>query len=666
MANPLHASEKTTLELKRLPVATVKQAETLMAGVAEVDITPPPGAPLAGHSTWSNLSVGVRTRLKARAYYLKAPNAPGIALVQLDLLSGELMLHHRVAELIAEKTDVTLPRLNLSGTHTHGGPGQYHSSNAYNIFSSSQMGFDVEIFDFLSEQIANAVIEAFNNQRPAKVATGAIEVWGSTRNRALDPYLANPENKQQSASKQKKFHAINPDLFMVRIDGLADDGIYYPMGAFSTFSIHGTGVLTKEMELVNGDVWSYISQTLETQAEAFYSPPWSIIHGAVEGTNGDIAPNATREMMGFMEAKRIGTDIGNKAWELFHDLGKELSSDTVIQMGAREINVLESPEIQEVAVCESAAFSTAQTAGPDEHSSYLLYEIPPFKRGWPKKYFQDCQGEKNIIGSFLQKLVLEPQDFPHHLMVQATRINDLLLVSVPFEVTVMAGVRIEHDLRQFLTEDRTAQKNIKHIAIGSVANGYFGYAVTPEEYKLQWYEGGSTLYGPNTLPFLSQHVNEVVTKVLTDGTLDEMPNSWQFELISGSFLPQPTSAKHTEKKPLRANASDPEFFDAAINQEAYWRWQWWDHPPAHIDLHRAFISVEYSTDKKTWAPYQIHNILVNDEGYDIAVIYLQEDEQARGLYEVRWYNPNFAPPTQFRFRVEPRESDETFYSEPFF
>ena len=98
------------------------------AGIAERDITPPIGMPKFGYSAWARDADGFRTRLKARAFYLSGPGQTPLAIVQLDLGSGSLVLRHRVAELVMERTDVPAHALTLLVTHTHSGPGQYLGS----------------------------------------------------------------------------------------------------------------------------------------------------------------------------------------------------------------------------------------------------------------------------------------------------------------------------------------------------------------------------------------------------------------------------------------------------------------------------------------------------------------------------------------------------------
>ena len=654
------AEESTVRVTLRKPLPS-NEVNHLMAGVGSVDITPPAGIPLNGHSTWSNVSRGVRTHLYARAFYLRAPKSEPIVIVQLDLLTGESMLHHRVAEIIAEKTDIPAHRLNLSATHTHAGPGQFHSSNTFNASASNRSGFDPAVFDFLANRIASAVIQAYETQKPAKIATGSKKVWGFTRNRAMEPFNANPEVENKSLTAERKFHAIDPDLHMVRVDVLSEEG-YKPLGAFATFGIHGTGVLTKDMNLYNGDVWSYISQDVQWNIQHKYNPPWQPVMAPFEGTHGDMAPNAVREKMGFMEARRIGRGIGQQAWQLFEELGNALTEDAQIAMGMREINVLDAPSIGDVSLCERGAFSLAQIAGPDEHSSPIIYDLPPFKRGWPDEVFnENCQAEKRRAGSFLQELVFDQLDFPYLLDLQITRINNFLLVSAPFELTVMAGQRIKQALQESIAE---RDIDIKHISISSVANGYFGYAVTPEEYKLQWYEGGSTIYGPNTTPFLAQHSKALFEEIVDSGSVSDLPSEWVFQLESDHYMHQPVSFKYPRKR-----VGSVKFVDAAINQEAYRIFQFYGEPLGNIAWHETLIKIEFITDDDSsgeWKELRKNNRPVNDLGYDISITQEDDvDESGRQLYSVRWHNPEINPARKYRFVISPRKGQGVLYSAVF-
>ena len=128
-----------------------KNVDEILAGSAKVDITPPPGIPLAGHSLAGKIAKGVRTRLYARVLYLKPKSGRPVVLVQADLLSGSRILHHRVAELIAPKTDVEAGGLVIAGTHTHSAQGNYFGEAFYDRMASPEPGFQKQLYDFMAE-----------------------------------------------------------------------------------------------------------------------------------------------------------------------------------------------------------------------------------------------------------------------------------------------------------------------------------------------------------------------------------------------------------------------------------------------------------------------------------------------------------------------------------
>jgi len=77
--------------------------------------------------------------------------------------------------------------LMIAGTHTHSGPGNYFENNFYNDHASNAAGFDSGYFDYLSGQIAEAIIRACADRKPARIATGKVHIRHMTRNRSISP-----------------------------------------------------------------------------------------------------------------------------------------------------------------------------------------------------------------------------------------------------------------------------------------------------------------------------------------------------------------------------------------------------------------------------------------------------------------------------------------------
>jgi neutral ceramidase len=67
----------------------------------------------------------------------------------------------------------------------------------------------------------------------------------------------------------------------------------------------------------------------------------------------------------------------------------------------------------------------------------------------------------------------------------------------------MSGRRLRNTVRGVLEQYGVADEN-SFVVIAGLSNAYSHYITTYEEYSFQRYEGGSTLYGPNTLSAYQQ------------------------------------------------------------------------------------------------------------------------------------------------------------------
>lgn len=620
------------------PQPLAEQTANLLGAVVEVDITPPPGLPKAGFSTWAEYGDGVRTRLKARVFYLRPKGGEPLVLVQTDLLAGSEILHAALSQRLAAVTEIAAQNLVITANHTHAAPGQYFGSNFYNKHASNAPGFDQRWFNFLAQRIERAILQARDQFRPAKLAVGQREVWGQTRNRSLPAYLNNPEVTDKDASPARVFQAINPTLTLVRIDLQDADGEYRPRGAFSSFSIHGTGI-GSDTGLYHADVWAYIANELAWRVQQQYGLRDKPIHGAFEATHGDVAPNVKPGQLGYAEARRVGSNIGAQAFALFRQLDGQLHDQVQLHSALREVDVLQQPRIGDITLCQPAV-GAALAAGASEHLSPVIWRLPFIHPGQPKTWFaDDCQGAKHWLGTrWLQPLILPPAEFPHRLLIQTLQIDNSYWAMLPFEVTVISGQLIEAQLRQSL---QRAGRPIGPLVVSSVTNGYSGYVSTPSEYALQYYEGGHTLYGPQTAPFLAAHSARLLGEMLERGNFADLPARRDFDLQLGQFWPA-ASAQLQPRKLLQAAQL------ISAEEEPYWRLQWQDQAPAAMAFEQPLLRIEV-LQQGLWQPFKRNGRVEDDQGFDLAVRWLGGHH-----YEARWYNPPQADGTAYRLRIAAR------------
>lgn len=614
----------------RKPLPSEPQ-DHLLAGVAQRDITPPPGIPKGGYSAMAKIASGFRTRLKVKAFYIKPVDAAPVLLLQADLHAGSTVLRDVVAEALTSQTDIPASNVCLTCTHTHAGPGQLLESDFYNDHASSKPGLDPELLDFVSQQMIAAACAAYADRKPARIATGACDLWGSSRNRALPAYINNVNHQQTPLDR---FRAINPRLFMLRIDQQTAQGGFAPRAAFSSFSIHGTSVPVDVTDF-NADLWAYVERQLEHRIQQRHATPWPVIHGPCQGTHGDIAPNIRQGEAGYLEARRLGSQIGEQAIDLFESLGNQLQ-DTFVVRTAIELVDAYATEQFATPLASRPVVGNALVAGAFENSTPVLYHTPFFKHGPTSRrwwFTQGEQGHKRWLGSVLQPLILAKQNFPHLLTLQLVQLGDWVLVAVPFEVTVEAGRRIAASVEQHY-----ANRPVNAV-VTSLANGYTGYTTTPEEYAKQHYEGGHTLYGPNSTPWLCERYGVLARDLGTATAVSRFPATREYHLKQRHYWPRRSVDKPQSWQWQGAAAFKP----AKPNREAYWAWDFVADAPGAIAFHEPIAHLEEQTSTTQWQPAYRDGIPLSDDGYDIGIKYLGFNKSLRRHhYQVRWYNPQTA------------------------
>jgi neutral ceramidase len=643
---------RARFSVRTAPPPELPEVERLLAGAAEVDITPPPGMPKAGYSSNAHSGVGFRTRIRARVLHLRSGRS-SIAWVQCDLLGGSSVLQHLVAEAIKDDTDVPLAGLVIGATHTHAGPGQFLGTDFYNRFASNHSGFDPAFTQFLVDRIAGAVIEAVASRRPARLAVGSTEVWGLTRNRSLDPHVQNVNVTDRRQDPQRKYVSVNPLLHLVRVDTEADDGTIEPLSATVVFSVHGTGI-TQHAHEYNADLWAYLVGELKHRVEQAHGR--AIVAGAVQGTHADVAPALRPGQGGHLEARRIGRGIGAEAAGLFERLGSELSEDVELGAGLREVQLEQSREIAGVELPKRPAVGAALVAGAHENLTPVIHRIPPFRAGTPKPGGHGPQAEKWVIGTrWLQPVVLPLGSFPRVLPLQVVRIAGSVIIGLPFEITVETGRRVES-----AALDEVREMGLTRAIVTSVANEYSGYAATAEEYRRQYYEGGHTLYGPKTERFLAAHSARLAGQVARRGVLSDTVPERRWDLKIHRYLPRAggTAVERVAHGTVR-------YVDPAGLVDGYWEFGWIDAAPGDLAWHQPMVRIEALDPDGEWVPASSREgFAADDQGWDVDVTHLGPHDGGH-LYRSRWYDPSFRADRQHRFVILANGHQPELVSAPF-
>src|SRR6266576_294519 len=142
------------------------------------------------------------------------------------------------------------------------------------------------------------------------------------------------------------------------------------------------------------------------------------------------------------------------------------------------------------------------------------------KQGSPNPDVPGCQADKRQLfdaafGGLPNHLFISG-NLPSYAQVTVLRLGNRVLGAVPGEVTTTAGRRMRE---QMLVSARKAGLPVNEALILGHANGYLEYITTAEEYTAQYYEGGSTIYGPGEAAMFGRTLARLAASVSNGDSL---------------------------------------------------------------------------------------------------------------------------------------------------
>ena len=272
-------------------------ASPLRVGVAEADITPPIGFPMAGYYH-ERLAEGEIDPLKAKAIVFRNDHTAG-ALVVCDLIGIATDLKNEVRRRAAEKTGIPADHIAISATHSHTAP-DYMKELYLQLGHEPQMELRAVYIDKLVSGIVEAIVQADAAAQPAIIETGTAS--------QKEPVSFNRRAVTRDGSVKTWMAADHPDF--IRTAGPIDPQIALisirnesgtPLGILSNFALH--------LDTVGGMKWSadypfFIERTLR---QATGSPLISLFGNGCCGDINHVNPRSPNRN----KADFIGQSIGD-------------------------------------------------------------------------------------------------------------------------------------------------------------------------------------------------------------------------------------------------------------------------------------------------------------------------------------------------------------------
>lgn len=527
------------------PPKAIEPSDKFQAGVAKVDITPPPGYPMAGYSLFGRFSRGWWTRLYAKAIYLEDHDGNRIVLVSCDLQSIPAGLADKTAEIVqqlseSDSTFLGREQIILAATHTHLSPGNIFSSKLLNSQASMMAGFDQPLFDFTAYRIAHAIMMAIKSKKPATLKMATVDLPGLTRNRSLAAFQKNPEHEKQAILDQVSnpekfftpdlpavvtsataFQAVDPTLTVLSIDAKDTEA---PIGVAAFYAVHNTA-MGSETEVYSSDIFGVASTLVEQHLRSKAQGENAVV-AIFNGPEADISPNWKKQDR--HNTLEIGRGLAegiiagmNKDSETIH--GDISYRYEVVKIADRQVQDLHN-DAENLCVQEQSMWTAKKgyvgvaTIGGAEDGRTPLYNFG-LREGVTSQSCDSRQGFKlfggdkileivlpdtkgwipNLISAVIKEYVAKGQ--PDEIPLGVYSIGSVVLGTLPGEFTVALGRRITETLRK--------ATGVERVLLVGLANEYLSYFTTPSEYNAQHYEGASTMYGQVAGLFVEQELARI-------------------------------------------------------------------------------------------------------------------------------------------------------------
>jgi neutral ceramidase len=354
----------------------------LLAGAAKTDITPPLGTFINGDFV-SHYAQWIHDPLYSKALVLQENNTT-IAIVVVDICVLPVEFVEEVKSLITKQTGIRLENVLLSSTHTHA---------AGSVASVYLCTSDLLYTKKLPALIAQSVMEAQQNLRPAKIGFGSTEVPEHVRCRRyfmeetyqpLNPVTAdfdkiktNPFGKEELIIKAES--ETDPQVSFFAVQGI--DGKWISLVA--NYSLHYVG--DWDNGTISADYFGVFSEAIKQELKAGDEFVGMMSNGTSANINiWDFNKDGHYPSGKFEKSELIGKDIAEKVFQSFDQIQWEEDPSLEIQYEELPVGV-RKPTIEELErarkIIAESSYENLQVNDEGLRSIYareqvLLNELP--------------------------------------------------------------------------------------------------------------------------------------------------------------------------------------------------------------------------------------------------------------------------------------------------
>jgi len=384
----------------------------------------------------------------------------------------------------AEKSGWNPEDMLICATHTHSAPKGGEGMPGREAYEKLKY-----------EKLEEAIVQAIQSMEPARVGFSSEDEPSEVRNRRwfLQPGTMPPNplgEQEQVKTNANRNHLVKPagpiDPEICVIDVRTNR--HKPLALIANYALHYVGGVPKKVDengrevgMASADYFGEFSRIMPYRLGGT-NPPANFVAMMTNGASGDInnlvftGSRAPRSP--FEQIRIVASKTADASWRAVRKI-ENYDTKPLIATRQREVDLpYREPNEREISLAKNLLNRTRQ--------------------------------EREAINSRTTSVATRVIEYakPEHprtepVLIQAFRIGDQAIVSMPFEVLVEIGLEIKK------------KSPFKHTFLIELANGGYGYLPPPNQHKLGGYETwpGTSRFQPQSSEILIKHLLEMLQEL---------------------------------------------------------------------------------------------------------------------------------------------------------
>jgi hypothetical protein len=384
----------------------------------------------------------------------------------------------------SEKTGWNAEDMLICATHTHTAPKGGEGMPGREAYEKLKY-----------EKLEEAIVQAIQSMEPARVGFSSEDEPSEVRNRRwfLQPGTMPPNplgEQDQVKTNANRNHLvkpagpIDPEICVIDVRTYR----HKPLALIANYALHYVGGVPKKVDengrevgMASADYFGEFSRIMPFRIGGV-NPPDNFVAMMTNGASGDInnlvftGSRAPRSP--FEQIRIVASKAADASWRAVKKI-ENYDTKPLIATRQREVNLpYREPDEREIGLAKDLLNRTRQ--------------------------------EREAINSRTTSVATRVIEYakPEHprtepVLIQAFRIGDQAIVSMPFEVLVEIGLEIKK------------KSPFEHTFLIELANGGYGYLPTPNQHKLGGYETwlGTSRFQPQSSEILIKHLREMLQEL---------------------------------------------------------------------------------------------------------------------------------------------------------